>query len=97
MPYSLNTNSKEGTINYILGDRVVAKKLTGRLSANIPGCLVKVPSKEVCLRCADGLFPSKNLTNCWEQIPPNWYSVTIGQGSESYLLVDFKFKEQTFS
>jgi hypothetical protein len=59
-------NSKDGTISYIVADKLITKKLGGNQSANINGCVVKIPGKEVCLRCSDGLFPSKNLTNCWE-------------------------------
>ena len=97
MPYGLQMNQLEGILTYIAGDEVKATQLNGVLNAAIDGCEVRVPSKEICLRCEDGLFPSKNLTRCWEEIPPNWYSFTIGHGSGHYLLVKFKFKDSTFN
>ena len=97
LPYGLEVNQLEGIVTYIAGDDVKAVKLNGVQTFNIDGCEIKVPGKEICLRCQDGLFPSRNLTRCWEEIPPNWYSFTVGHGSGHYFLVKFKFKDSTFT
>lgn len=96
LPYGIEINQVESIITYIVGDEVKAEKLSGNENFSIEDCDLKIPGKEICLRCNDGLFPSKNLTRCWEEIPTNWYSFTLGHGSGHYFLVKFKFKDSTF-